>query len=414
VRHSQPDNPSEASLRRLALRLPASEFAETDPVCFDADRFAATLKRAHVEAVTLMASAATDMRTDNASRFAQELSDSDFGSRLATACRGQGLAVESAAIPAEDSGTSLAAFASRPALEAACYQQLCGGRSLVLEDRIHLAQPIDTERYGWLSAVFGEIAFKERWCRGAHRLVEIGVLSPATPSESGSGAARLLQAGGHAFDLLAASADFTHYRLLVVPEDIVLDSDLNARLQAYLQQGGKLLAAFESDVERAKAGFAAASREAEPEAVTLQDGNALVFARSHFRSYAQSAGAREKRLVLEALKLLLPDPLLRHDGPGTLEATVTEQAEQNRWVLHLTHYLPLGLALDSGIRDDLLPVHEVKISLRTPKPVTRVALRPQYHDELDFWEYQGRVEFVVPKIVGHRLVSIEFAEEQAR
>ncbi|MCW3051540.1 MAG: hypothetical protein JWN14_710, partial [Chthonomonadales bacterium] len=65
--------------------------------------------------------------------------------------------------------------------------------------------------------------------------------------------------------------------------------------------------------------------------------------------------------------------------------------------------------LDSPMRDDILPVHEVKFSLKMPKPVGRVVLRPQHHDELDFWEHQGRVEFVVPKITGHRMVSIEMA-----
>jgi len=105
----------------------------------------------------------------------------------------------------------------------------------------------------------------------------------------------------------------------------------------------------------------------------------------------------------------LPDPLLRHDGPGTLESILTEQVEHNRWVLHLLHYLPMGMALDSPVRDEILPVQEVKFSLKMPKPVERVVLRPQHHAELDFWEHQGRVEFVVPKITGHRMVSIEMA-----
>jgi hypothetical protein len=309
----------------------------------------------------------------------------------------------------------LDAFASRPALEAACYHELSRGRSLVIEDDLRPSGTFDAAAYRLLDVVFGEIAFKERWCRAAQPLIEVGIVSPAEPTAGGVGAARIVQAGGHAFDLLAASADFTPYRVIVLPEDTVLDSALQARLQTYLQQGGKLLASFNSYLEAEKAGFGgdASGREAENGPGALRNGNTVVLTQAYFRSYAQSAGTRHRRAALDGLQLLLPDPLLRHDGPGTLEAIVTKQPEFNRWVLHLMHYLPMGFALDSPVRDEILPVHEVKISLKTPRPVVRVELRPQHHDELDFWEYQGRVEFVVPKITGHRMVSIEFAKESA-
>ena len=403
------------SLRRLVLRLPAIEVSDGDTTSFDVERFAATLKRSHIEGVTLVASDHRSEQGDTSEGKPLEASKGEFLNRLAAACRGQGLIVDEAGAVGQEAGAMLDAFASRPALEAACYRRLSRGRSLVLEDSLDPSRMFDAEAYRLLGVVFGEIAFKERWCRGARPLVEVGIVALPNPTASGLGAARVLQAGGYAFDLLEASADFMPYRVIILPEDVIIDNALKTGLQSYLQQGGKLLASFGSEMEAERAGFGgdASGREAENGAGALRNGNTVVLTQAHFRSYAQSAGTRHRRAALDGLKLLLPDPLLRHDGPGTLEAIVTEQPIQNRWVLHLMHYLPMGFALDSPVRDDILPVHEVKISLKTPKPVVRIELRPQHHDELDFWEYQGRLEFVVPKVTGHRMVSIEFAKESA-
>ena len=399
------------SLRRLLLRLPLPQDPEGDATSIDVESFATTLKRSHIEALTLVAPDPSNEQHNTSAESALKPSGGDLVSRLTAACRRQGVVVEDVPSNGEAAGVSLDSFASRPALEAACYSRVCRGRSLALQDDLPLTGTLDAEAYRLLGGVFDEIEFKERWCRGARPLVEIGVFSPAQPTSSGSGAARILQAGGYSFELLVASADFTPYPVLILPEDIPLDSDLKTRIQAYLQQGGKLLAAFDSLHDSDQSGFGLEGRDSETgNGLTPPGaGTTVLLPEPHFRSYAQSAGTRHKRIVLEALKRLLPDPLLRHDGPGTLEAILTEQAEHHRWVLHLLHYLPMGMALDSPVRDEILPVQEVKFSLKMPKPVERVVLRPQHHDELDFWEHQGRVEFVVPKITGHRMVSIEMA-----
>jgi len=404
----QPEARPGESFRRLLLRLP--EVLEADALAFDTESFATTLKRSHVEVLTLVAPTLRDTQHDVSAESALKAFRGELVSRLTAACCREGLIVEDAISDGNAAGVSLASFASRPALEAACYSRVCRGLPLTLEDSLSPAGTLDAEAYRPLGIVFDEIAFKERWCRGAKPLVEVGILSSVQPTSSGSGAARILRAGGYGFELLETPADFTPYRVLILPEDTPCDSPLKAGIQAYLQQGGRLLASFESLHASEQSGFGLEGGVGSETGNGLnapEAGNIALLPEPHFRAYARSAGTRHKQTVLEALKRLLPDPLLRHDGPGTLETIVTEQTEHNRWVLHLLHYLPMGMALDSPIRDDILAVHEVKFSLKMPKPVKRVVLRPQHHDELDFWEHQGRVEFVVPKITGHRMVSIE-------
>jgi len=140
----------------------------------------------------------------------------------------------------------------------------------------------------------------------------------------------------------------------------------------------------------------------------VRNGPCIYFAHKIFELYGQYGMAWGKRLVRNALDMLLPEPVLRHDGPSTLQATVTEQAAENRWVVHLLHYIPQRRATELEIIEDVIPVHEVKVSVRVPHPVKRVIERPQVFYDLDFWESGGRVEFVVPKVVGHAMIELEF------
>lgn len=140
----------------------------------------------------------------------------------------------------------------------------------------------------------------------------------------------------------------------------------------------------------------------------VRNGNCLYFAHKIFEQYAQYAPAWVKRLFLNGLDLLLAEPLLRHDGPSTLRASVTEQAAHNRWIVHLLHYIPQRRATELEIIEDVIPLQQVKVSLRLPRAASRVRLRPGDGGPLETWESEGRLEFAVPEIRGHQMVSVEF------
>ena len=72
----------------------------------------------------------------------------------------------------------------------------------------------------------------------------------------------------------------------------------------------------------------------------LQKGKAIYFAHPIFTQYHENAPLWCKTLILNALDLLLPEPLLRHNGPSTLQATINDQPGRQRWVAHLLHYIP--------------------------------------------------------------------------
>lgn len=103
--------------------------------------------------------------------------------------------------------------------------------------------------------------------------------------------------------------------------------------------------------------------------------------------------------------MLLPEPLVRHQGPSTLRATVNEQADEHRWVVHLLHYIPECRSQDVDVIEDVIPLYGVPVSVQAEGPVTGVTLAPQ-GEALPFEQRAGRVAFVVPEIRGRQMVAI--------
>jgi len=139
----------------------------------------------------------------------------------------------------------------------------------------------------------------------------------------------------------------------------------------------------------------------------VQRGRAIYFAHPIFSQYDRNAPRWCKTLFLNALDILLPEPLLRHGGPTTLRATVNEQAAESRWVVHLLHYIPERRSQDIDVIEDVIPLYDVRVSVRVPGQVTGVACVPE-RQALAYEQKGGRVELVVPELVGHQIVELSF------
>jgi hypothetical protein len=139
----------------------------------------------------------------------------------------------------------------------------------------------------------------------------------------------------------------------------------------------------------------------------LQKGRCIYFAHPIFTQYNRNSPRWVKRLFLNALALLLPEPLVRHAGPTTLQVSLTEQAAENRWILHALHYIPERRGQDFDVIEDVIPLYNVPFSIHTGRPVQRVVCVPQ-GQVLDYRRAGERLEFILPELVGHQMVALEF------
>jgi len=140
---------------------------------------------------------------------------------------------------------------------------------------------------------------------------------------------------------------------------------------------------------------------------TVRRENCIYFAHPLFSQYNKNAPRWCKQLLLNGLDLLLEEPLLKHDGPSTLRTAVNAQEEEDRQVIHLLHYIPERRGEDFDVIQDVIPLREVEVSLRTEREVESVRSVPE-GGKLDFIQQGGRTDFQLPKLEGHEMVEVKF------
>lgn len=138
-----------------------------------------------------------------------------------------------------------------------------------------------------------------------------------------------------------------------------------------------------------------------------QNVRAIYFAHPIFTQYNRNAPRWCKQLLLNAIEILLPEPLVRLQAPTTTIATINEQSGENRWILHLLNYIPERRGQDFDVMEDVIPIFNVKASVKMPKDIKSVVCVPE-NEMLTFEKRDGRTEFVLPKLEGHRMIALSF------
>ncbi|MCF1713691.1 beta-galactosidase trimerization domain-containing protein [Flavihumibacter sp. RY-1] len=137
----------------------------------------------------------------------------------------------------------------------------------------------------------------------------------------------------------------------------------------------------------------------------VKNDSVIYFMHPIFSQYAKNAPAWCKKFILNALKLFIPEPIVKHNGPSSLVTALNEQAEQNRLVLHLLHYLPERKGADFDIIEDVIPLYDLKVSVKTEKAIRKVRLVPQ-QTSLSFRKVGSRLEITLPKLNGHQMIEL--------
>lgn len=130
------------------------------------------------------------------------------------------------------------------------------GAKCSIGDQLHPRGKMDPETYRLIGRAFAEVEEKEPWLDGVKSVSDIALYSydawlikhpeykkaDEDYAQTDIGARRILSEGHYLFDIVDDESDLTPYKLLILPDAIGIDEALKAKLDAYLAQGGKLLA----------------------------------------------------------------------------------------------------------------------------------------------------------------------------
>ena len=384
-------------------------------------------------------------------------------------------------------------YKNREALEYECFQMLALGAVCCVGDQLHPSGRLDAPSYDLIGKVYASVAAKEPWCTDVRAVTEIGMLlpesfgsetTPPAPTPEGrvpkpsSAAVRMLEAYGYQFDFVSFKTDLSGYKVLILPDDITLSEETAAKLETYLEHGGKIIASYRSGLLAdgtfpeffgleyrgdapyqpdflAPEGFLAEGLDAEEYVMYLRGtevsahrgtdvlasvrrpyfnrtfehfmshkhapstgeavypgvtrrGNLTYFAHPIFSQYQHNAPRWCRTLLHNVLQDVLAAPLVKHGGPSTLQVSLN-QKRTGDYVLHLLHYLPLRRSDTVDVIEDVIPLHNTRLSTAVPTGRTVAAVTRVPEGEALEWRVQnGRVDFELPELVGHQMVEVRF------
>lgn len=145
-------------------------------------------------------------------------------------------------------------FKNKEALEYECFRMLAMGAKCLIGDQMEPCGELSKPVYDLIGSVYAQVEEKEPWCENVVSISDIGVLTPeefcganrADLPDSIMGVERMFDKLGYQFDIIDTMSDFNKYKLLVLPDNIPVNKSLNAKLEAYIKNDGKVIATFES------------------------------------------------------------------------------------------------------------------------------------------------------------------------
>jgi hypothetical protein len=139
---------------------------------------------------------------------------------------------------------------------------VANGARCSIGDQLHPFGLMDEATYELIGAAYREVESKEPWLTDVANVADIALLSlEAAESHSeqakagrtmlpDAGAVRMLVEGHYLFDVIDLEADFGKYKVIILPDYIVVDGELREKLGRFFVQGGKIFASGQSGLDR--------------------------------------------------------------------------------------------------------------------------------------------------------------------
>lgn len=143
---------------------------------------------------------------------------------------------------------------NQEALEYECFLTNAMGAFVSVGDQMHPNGELSQAGYQLIGNVFKQLKEVESYSHSIQAITEIAVLNPEESKQDADlnvgnaliGATRLLQECGFQFDIIDSHSNFSDYPLLILVDNYHLSDSIAAKINQYLEQGGKIIATGKS------------------------------------------------------------------------------------------------------------------------------------------------------------------------
>jgi len=136
------------------------------------------------------------------------------------------------------------------ALEFECFRILSYGFAISIGDQLEPAGKLNPATYRLIGNVYKRAEECEEWTRLAKPVTEAALITSENNlyeygiPNSIMGAVQMLEEISLQFDIIDRDMDFDKYKLLILPDDLIIDRDVQKRLDAFTANGGAIIACY--------------------------------------------------------------------------------------------------------------------------------------------------------------------------
>lgn len=143
------------------------------------------------------------------------------------------------------------------AMEYECFRAIANGAKVCVGDQMHPSGKLDDATYKLIGRVFDKILKKEPWLTSSIKVSNVGVFpiskackaSALYSNPTEEGVYRILTESHIPFDFIDYNDDFSKYDLIIIPDNVPLTSPVAARIDGFVENGGKLLVTNKSSLD---------------------------------------------------------------------------------------------------------------------------------------------------------------------
>lgn len=143
-------------------------------------------------------------------------------------------------------------YKSSDALRFEAMRMIMYGGKCSVGDQMLPEGTLDLDTYKRIGEAYATVEEKEPWCDDIKNIAEIAVLCPSAIMKNVEledpeiGASMILSENHMLYDMVDQQADLLKYKLLILPDEVVILPDLKVKLDAFLKNGGALIASGKS------------------------------------------------------------------------------------------------------------------------------------------------------------------------
>ncbi len=134
---------------------------------------------------------------------------------------------------------------------------IANGAGCSVGDQMHSLGEMNMATYNLIGKAYSLVEEKEPWVDNAVNFADIAVLSTEAVTgkrdpKSDVGANRMLLENNYLYNFVDTRADFSKYKLLILPDAAGFDDETAEKIKTYIKNGGKVIASGESIVKDGK------------------------------------------------------------------------------------------------------------------------------------------------------------------